>query len=37
MAKKCNNPYGIGDAGKKIASILEKIELNEKYLVKKNI
>ena len=31
------NPYGVGKAAKKIASILKNAQLNEKYLVKKNI
>ena len=33
--KKCKSPYGKGGAGKKIASILANIELNEQLLKKK--
>ena len=33
--KTSSNPYGVGNAGIKIAKVLKKVELNEKLLVKK--
>jgi len=35
--KNKQNPYGDGETGKKIVSVLNKVKLNEKYLIKKNI
>ena len=35
ICQNCKNPYGQGNAGKKIANVLSKINLNEKLLVKK--
>ena len=33
--KSSSNPYGIGNAGSRIAKTLEKFELNDKVLIKK--
>lgn len=33
--KKCSNPYGSGDSGKKIAEVLAQVEINKKLIQKK--
>ena len=33
--RECSNPYGLGDAGEKIADILSKTKINDKLLTKK--
>lgn len=35
VAEECTNPYGDGNAGKRIVSILENLEINSKLLQKK--
>jgi len=35
ICNKCDNPYGVGDAGKKIANALFEIELNQNLYIKK--
>jgi UDP-hydrolysing UDP-N-acetyl-D-glucosamine 2-epimerase len=35
ICRTCNNPYGIGDTGKKIVEVIKSININDKLLTKK--
>ena len=35
ICRTCNNPYGIGDTGKKIVDVIKSININDKLLTKK--
>lgn len=36
LCRECENPYGVGDAGKKIAKVLAEVELGPKLIQKKS-